>query len=70
MRISPLIPESISFAQASYSFGEESVFVRWEKKDDQIIIAIDLPPVAHGELSFAGKTIPLKTGSQQFIFPY
>ena len=70
VRISPLIPESISFAQASYSFGEESVFVRWEKKDDQIIIAIDLPPVAHGELSFAGKTIPLKTGSQQFIFPY
>ena len=70
VRISPLIPERISFAQASYSFGAESVFVRWEKDGDQILISVDLPPVAHGELSFAGNTIPLKTGSQQFRFPY
>ena len=70
MRISPLIPDRISFAQASYSFGAESVFVRWEKSGGQILISVDLPSVAHGELSFAGKTIPLKTGSQQFRFPY
>ncbi len=67
--IRPIIPESISFAQASYSFGEESVFVRWEKKDCQILISVDLPAVAHGELSFAGQVIPLHTGNQQFTFP-
>ncbi|MBE5893255.1 MAG: hypothetical protein E7286_07715 [Lachnospiraceae bacterium] len=64
----PCIPDGISFAEASYSFGEDEVRIKWEKQDAKVIISADVPAVADGVLRFAGQEIPLRTGHQEFAF--
>ena len=60
---------SISFAQASYDFHEGTVKVRWEKQDGQVVICIEMPPIANGVVLFAGQEYTLQTGTQEFCFP-
>jgi hypothetical protein len=66
--VEPQIPDSISFAEASYAFQEGEVKVKWEKKDGKVIIFVQMPPVANGVLKFAGQEIILQSGDQQFTF--
>ena len=66
--VEPQIPDSISFAEASYAFHDGEVKVKWEKKDGKVIIFVQMPPVANGVLKFAGQEIILQSGDQQFTF--
>jgi len=66
--VSPQIPESISFAEASYAFPEGEVKVKWEKQEGNVTICVQMPEVANGVLRFARQEIPLHTGEQTFTF--
>ena len=66
--INPQIPESISYAQASYAFEEGEIRVKWEKKDGEVTISVEMPPIAHGILRYAGKEFLLHTGMQEYTF--
>ena len=66
--VAPRIPDSISFAEASYAFREGEVKVKWEQKEGKVTIYVQMPSCAHGVLKFAGQEILLQNGSQQFEY--
>lgn len=66
--ISPIVPECIDFAKASYDFEDGKLSVEWKKDKDKLIIIIDAPEAVHGEIEFKGSKIPLLNGKNIYNF--
>lgn len=60
--ISPIIPDSIDSAYASYDFKSGTLSVDWKKADGNFILSVEVPPSVHGNIVIENETFPLCTG--------
>lgn len=68
VRISPIIPDSISMARAEYAYADGKITVKWEKLDGKIKIYTQVPDFVHGTINFYGKELTLENGNKEYIF--
>ena len=60
--VSPIIPDSIDSACASYDFKSGTLSVDWKKADGTFILSVEAPPSVHGNIVIENETYPLCTG--------
>ena len=66
--IEPCIPKHLDYAQAEFTFNnDEQIKVRWEKKNESIIIRVDMPAISHGKIKINNSLIPLSTGINEYV---
>ena len=68
VEIAPIVPDSISHAQASYTIGDDTVSVRWEKTAAGLRIITQTAAIFHGVIRYGGQVYPLCSGEQKLIF--
>ena len=64
--ISPMIPDGIENACASYEFKEGTLTVAWKKENGILTLNVIVPPSVHGKIIIGNESILLKTGNNSF----